>query len=241
MATPLSIGLARDRVSRNRLRCVYQDLPPYISLKPDPYRKRMWWRCVNLVHGADNFVLLFHSLFSESISHTDGMKKFISVVFTRSPVGRLMVIGATMNDPVPYPAGVYHFKFPRIAIVLFSTNYNRYAFVGLGICMFHSLEYRSFRRQTTMKSFIRKHAITFGPLVELLFLKSLEAARQIFAECVIIFLSTHEAYFLAEIEVELDIKSNEGHALQLVRRLYRTILRYWSLFIRIFTVEWQCW
>lgn len=73
-----------------------------------------------------------------------------------------------------------------------------------------------------------------------LFLKSLEAARQIFAECVIIFLLKHEADILAEIEVELDIESNEGHALQLVRRSYRTILRYWSLFTRIFTVEWQC-
>lgn len=93
-----------------------------------------------------------------------------------------------MNDPLPYPEGVHHFKFPRVVITLFSTNHDCYAFVGLSRCMLHSLEYRSFRRQTTLKSFIREHAITFRPLVEFFFLKSLEAARQIFAECVVIFI-----------------------------------------------------
>ena len=83
------------------------------------------------------------------------MKKFTSVVFTRSPVGRLMGVSAAMSDPVLYPAGVHHFKFPRVVIVLFSTNHDCYAFVGLERGMLHSLDYRSFRRQTTMKSFVR--------------------------------------------------------------------------------------
>lgn len=67
-----------------------------------------------------------------------------------------------------------------------------------------------------VKSFVWEHAISFRPLVELLVLKSLEAVRQIFTECVVIFVLTHEADFLAEIEVEFDIGSNEVHALQRV-------------------------
>lgn len=91
-----------------------------------------------------------------------------------------------------------------------------------------------------MKSFILEPAITSQPLVELLFLSILEAVRRFLEKCVVVFFLTREADFLAEIEVGLDIESDEVHALQRVKELYRTISRYWSLRIRVSTVKGQC-